>query len=204
MLLIVADRDAVSSRVLDVLMRRVAADRDLADPSMLAFAMVTEFPMFEWDAQGQRWSAMHHLFTAPFDEDLDLIETDPGNVRSRAYDIVCNGQEIGSGSIRIHRRELLSRVLKRLNLDEAEAEERFGHMLEAFTYGAPPHGGIAPGLDRIVMLLADEPNIREVVAFPMNQQAEDLLLGAPAPASPRHLRELHIRTVAPEPERDAG
>ena len=199
MLLIVADRDAVSSRVLDVLMRRVAADRDLADPNLLAFAMVTEFPMFEWDAQGQRWSAMHHLFTAPFDEDLDLIETDPGNVRSRAYDIVCNGQEIGSGSIRIHRRDLLSRVLKRLNLDEAEAEERFGHMLEAFTYGAPPHGGIAPGLDRTVALFAGERDIREVIAFPKTKSATDPLTGAPASVSGEQLAEVHI-ALTPEAE----
>ncbi|MCY4616025.1 MAG: aspartate--tRNA ligase, partial [Chloroflexi bacterium] len=197
MLLIVADQDAVSSRVLDVLMRRVAEDRDLADPNMLAFAFITEFPMFEWDAQGQRWSAMHHLFTAPFDEDVELMGSDPGGARSRAYDLVCNGQEIGSGSIRIHRRELLSRVLQLLDLDEAEAEERFGHMLEAFTYGAPPHGGIAPGLDRTVALFAGERDIREVIAFPKTKSATDPLTGAPASVRDDQMAEVHI-TLTPE------
>ena len=196
MLLIVADQDAMSSRVLDVLMRRVAEDRDLADPNVLAFAFITEFPMFEWDALGQRWSAMHHLFTAPFDEDVDLIDSDPGAARSRAYDLICNGQEIGSGSIRIHRRDLLSRVLQRLNLDEAEAEERFGHMLEAFTYGAPPHGGIAPGLDRTVALFAGERDIREVIAFPKTKSATDPLTGAPAGVHREQLAEVHI-TLTP-------
>ena len=199
MLLIVADQDAVSSRVLDVLMRRVAEDRDLADPNVLAFAFITEFPMFEWDAQGQRWSAMHHLFTAPFEEDVELMEEDPAAARSRAYDLVCNGQEIGSGSIRIHRRELLSRVLRLLDLDESEAEERFGHMLEAFTYGAPPHGGIAPGLDRTVALFAGERDIREVIAFPKTKSATDPLTGAPASVRDEQLAEVHI-ALTPEAE----
>ncbi|MYD65395.1 MAG: aspartate--tRNA ligase [Chloroflexi bacterium] len=199
MLLIVADQDAVSSRVLDVLMRRVAEDRDLADPNVLAFAFITEFPMFEWDAQGQRWSAMHHLFTAPFEEDVERMEEDPAAARSRAYDLVCNGQEIGSGSIRIHRRELLSRVLRLLDLDESEAEERFGHMLEAFTFGAPPHGGIAPGLDRTVALFAGERDIREVIAFPKTKSATDPLTGAPASVHGEQLAEVHI-ALTPEAE----
>ncbi len=199
MLLIVADQDAVSSRVLDVLMRRVAEDRDLADPNVLAFAFITEFPMFEWDDQGQRWSAMHHLFTAPFEEDVERMEDDPAAARSRAYDLVCNGQEIGSGSIRIHRRELLSRVLRLLDLDESEAEERFGHMLEAFTYGAPPHGGIAPGLDRTVALFAGERDIREVIAFPKTKSATDPLTGAPASVRGDQLSEVHI-ALTPEAE----
>ena len=208
MLLIVADQDEVSSRVLDVLLRHVAAERELLDPGVLAFALITEYPMFEWDAQGQRWSAMHHLFTAPYEDDLPLMATDPARVRSRAYDLVCNGQEIGSGSIRIHRREVLLQVLRRLELSEAEAEARFGHMLEAFTFGAPPHGGIAPGLDRTVALFAGERDIREVIAFPKTKSASDPLTGAPAPVRADQLAELHIALTAEAEaalaERDAG
>ena len=196
MLLIVADQDAVSSRVLDALMRHVAEQRGLADPNVLAFALVTEFPMFEWDETEERWSAVHHLFTAPFEEDLSLIESDPGKVRSRAYDLVCNGQEIGSGSIRIHRRELLLQVLRRLELNEEEAEARFGHMLEAFTYGAPPHGGAAWGLDRTVALFAGERDIREVIAFPKTKSAADPMTGAPAPVDDDQLAEVHISLTA--------
>ncbi|MBX7111195.1 MAG: aspartate--tRNA ligase [Dehalococcoidia bacterium] len=192
LLLIAADRDAVTSRVLDVLRRRVAEDRDLADPGQLIFAFITQFPMFEWDGDEQRWSAVHHLFTAPFAEDVELMDTDPGAVRSHAYDIVCNGQEIGSGSIRIHRRELLMRVLARLGMAEEEATTKFGHMLEAFTYGAPPHGGIAPGIDRTVALFAGERDIREVIAFPKTKSASDPMTGAPSPVSERQLRDVHI------------
>ncbi len=178
--------------MLDVLRRRVADDRDLADPRQLVFAFVTQFPMFEWDEQEERWSAVHHLFTAPFAEDIDLIESDPGAVRSHAYDIVCNGQEIGSGSIRIHRRELLMRVLARLGMGDEEATAKFGHMLEAFTFGAPPHGGIAPGIDRTVALFAGERDIREVIAFPKTKSASDPMTGAPSPVSKRQLDEVHI------------
>ena len=196
LLLLVADDDATTSRALDVLIREVAEERELADPAVLAFALITEFPMFEWDAQGERWSAMHHLFTAPFEEDLALIESDPGAVRSHAYDLVCNGQEIGSGSIRIHRRDVLSRVLARIGLEEAEAERRFGHMLEAFTYGAPPHGGVAPGIDRTVALFAGERDIREVIAFPKTKSASDPMTGAPSSVSPEQLAEVHIKLDA--------
>src|SRR5690606_40529270 len=124
---------------------------------------ITEAPMFEFDEDEERWSAVHHLFTAPWEEDLDLLEQDPGRVRSHAYDIVCNGQELASGSIRTHRREVLERVLHTLGIGLEEAREKFGHMLEAFTYGAPPHGGIAPGIDRTVALFAGERDIREVI-----------------------------------------
>jgi aspartyl-tRNA synthetase len=196
LLLIVADRDAVSARVLDVLRRHEAEARDLADPERLVFAFITQFPMFEWDEQEARWSAVHHLFTAPFEEDVDLIERDPGAVRSHAYDIICNGQEIGSGSIRIHRRELLMRVLACLGMSEEEATAKFGHMLEAFTFGAPPHGGIAPGIDRTVALFAGERDIREVIAFPKTKSASDPMTGAPSPVSERQLDEVHI-TLAP-------
>jgi aspartyl-tRNA synthetase len=199
MLLIVADRDAISSRVLDVLRRRIAEDRELADPQRLIFAFITQFPMFEWDEQEARWSAVHHLFTAPFSEDIELIDSDPGNVRSHAYDIICNGQEIGSGSIRIHQRELLMRVLGRLGMAEEEATTKFGHMLEAFTFGAPPHGGIAPGIDRTVALFAGERDIREVIAFPKTKSASDPMTGAPSPVSDRQLAEVHINVAVPVP-----
>ncbi|MEX2373008.1 MAG: aspartate--tRNA ligase, partial [Dehalococcoidia bacterium] len=166
LLLIAAGPDALTSRVLDVLRRQVAEERGLADPGHLAFAFVTEPPLFEWDEQGERWSSVHHLFTAPFTEDVDLIGSDPGAVRSHAYDLVCNGYELASGSIRIHSHEVQLAVLRALGLSLEEAEVKFGHMLEAFRYGAPPHGGIAPGIDRTVALFAGERDIREVIAFP--------------------------------------
>ena len=155
--------------------------------------------MFEWDATEQKWSAVHHLFTSPFEADMALIETDPGAVRSRAYDLVCNGWEMGGGSIRMHRREPLLRVLACLGIGEAEARVKFGHMLEAFTFGAPPHGGFACGLDRNVALFAGERDIREVIAFPKTKSAADPMTGAPAPVSPAQLAEVHIAVVPPSP-----
>ena len=203
MLLIVADRDEVTSRVLDGLMRHVAEQRELADPNVLAFALITDFPMFERDAADTRWSAVHHLFTSPSEEDDELLETDPGRVRSRAYDLICNGQEIGSGSIRIHRRERLMRVLRALDLDESEAEERFGHMLQAFTFGAPPHGGIALGIDRTAALLAGERDIREVIAFPKTKTASDPMTGAPSAVEAQQLADVHV-ALTPEAQASGG
>ncbi|MFA7249039.1 MAG: aspartate--tRNA ligase [Dehalococcoidia bacterium] len=191
-LLMAAGPDALTSKVLDVLRRRIAEDRNLADPDTLAFLFVTEFPMFEWDAEGQRWSAVHHLFTAPYEADLPLLETNPGAMRSHAYDIVCNGQEIASGSIRIHSRDTQMAVFRTLGIGAEEARVKFGHMLEAFTYGAPPHGGIAPGIDRTVALFAGERDIREVIAFPKTKSAADPMTGAPAPVSPQQLADVHI------------
>ena len=199
LLLIAAGPDALTSKVLDVLRRTVAEQRNLADPSELAFLFVTQFPAFEWDAEEKKWSAVHHLFTSPFFEDLSLLESDPGSVRSHAYDLVCNGQEIGSGSIRIHSREVQLAVLRTLGLTLDEAKLKFGHMLEAFSYGAPPHGGIAPGIDRTVALFAGERDIREVIAFPKTKSAGDPMTGAPAPVSERQLRDVHIR-LAPDAE----
>ncbi len=199
LLLVAAGPDALTSKVLDVLRRTVAEQRGLADPSTLAFLFVTQFPAFEWDADEEKWSAVHHLFTSPFTDDIGLLESDPGSVRSHAYDLVCNGQEIGSGSIRIHSREVQLAVLRTLGLTLDEARLKFGHMLEAFSYGAPPHGGIAPGIDRTVALFAGERDIREVIAFPKTKSAGDPMTGAPAPVSERQLRDVHIR-LAPDAE----
>ncbi len=166
---------------LDALRRSVAAKLDLIDRNTLGFAFVVDFPMFEWDEDSERWSAKHHLFTSCMQEDLGILESDPGAARSNAYDITCNGWEIGSGSIRIHQRGVQERVLKLLGITEAEAREKFGHMLDAFEYGAPPHGGFAPGIDRTVALFAQESDIREVIAFPKTKSATDLMTGAPSP-----------------------
>ncbi len=193
LLLLVADRDAVSNPVLDTLRRDLARRLNLADPNRFAWLFVTDFPLFEWDAADNRWSAVHHLFTAPKAEDVALLETEPGQVRSQAYDLVCNGWELASGSIRIHSRAVQEQIFRLLSIAEEEARERFGHMLEAFEYGAPPHGGIAPGIDRVVAILAGETDIREAIAFPKTKAAADPMFGAPSPVDARQLRDLSIR-----------
>ena len=192
LLLLVADQWPVPSRALGAIRVEVARRESLAAPDLLAYACVTEFPLFEWSKEEGRWDAMHHAFTAPMDEDLTLLDEHAGEVRAKAYDLVCNGFELASGSIRIHQRELQERIFRLLGYGEADIEERFGHLLRAFQYGAPPHGGIAPGIDRTVAILAGEVNIREVIAFPKNQSAVDLLMNAPSPVSDAQLQELHI------------
>ena len=164
----------------------------LADPNLLAFAFILEYPLFEWNEDSGRWDPMHHPFTAPRDEDIPLLDTAPQMVKARHYDFVCNGCELSSGSIRIHNRQLQEKVFRLLGYGEEEVKERFGHLLEAFDYGAPPHGGIAPGIDRVVMLLAGEENIREVIPFPKTQSAMDIMTNAPSPVGEDQLRELHI------------
>jgi len=195
LLLFVADRPQIVNAALSGLRLELGERLGLRDRSVLAFCWVIDFPLFEWDEEGQRWDPSHHLFTAPMSEDLSLLESDPGAARGQQYDLVCNGEEVAGGSIRIHRREVQEKVFGLIGLDVEVAQERFGHMLEAFEYGTPPHGGIAPGIDRLVMLLAGEPNIREVIAFPKTQQAADLMVGAPSPAEPEQLAELHIQVV---------
>ncbi len=162
------------------------------------FLWVTDFPLLEWDPETQRFYAMHHPFTSPRPEDVPLLDDDPGQARARAYDLVLNGNEIGGGSIRIHDRAVQQRMFRLLGIDEAEAEERFGFLLNAFRYGAPPHGGIALGLDRIVMLLAGAGSLRDVIAFPKTQSAHEPMSNTPDVVDERQLVELHIRTVLPD------
>lgn len=192
LLLIVADRAAVAGRALDHLRREMGRRLGLIDRNRLAMVFVVDFPLFEWSDEEKRWQASHHPFTAPRDEDLPLLESDPGKVRARCYDIVCNGYELSSGSIRIHNRDMQERVFALLGYGRERVQRLFGHMLEAFEYGAPPHGGIAPGIDRVAMLLAGEESIREVIPFPKNQAGCDLTFDAPSEVSDEQLLELHL------------
>ncbi len=179
--------------------RKACAQKlNLVDTSVWSYLWVTDFPMFEQDAATGDVAAVHHPFTRPHNDDLSLIESAPTKARAQAYDLVLNGVEIGGGSIRIHERNLQKRIFDILGISDIDAERRFGHMLRAFEYGAPPHGGIAMGIDRFVMLLADEPNIREVIAFPKDQRAKDLLLGAPSDMPATQITELGIKVMEPQ------
>ena len=193
LILLVADQYPVANAALDALRRDLARRLDLLDPGRQVWLFVTDFPLFEWNADQNRWDSTHHPFTAPKAEDIPLLESDPGAVRSQAYDLVCNGWELASGSIRIHQREVQEQMFRLLGINEEEQRERFGHMLDAFEYGAPPHGGIAPGIDRIAAILAGQTDIREMIAFPKTKAAADPMFGAPSPVDAKQLRDLHIR-----------
>ena len=198
LILIVAGEQKMVDKVLDELRREMGHRLGLIDPNLLAFVFVVDYPLLDWNGETKLWEPMHHPFTSPREEDIPLLDTDPAKVRARHYDIVCNGYELSSGSIRIHTRQLQSKVFKLLGYSDEEIEARFGHMLEAFDFGAPPHGGIAPGIDRVVMLLAGAENIREVIAFPKNQSAIDVMSDSPSPVSRTQLDELHLKLTDEE------
>ena len=192
MALIVAGDAKTANQSLSALRHEMGRRLNLADPDAIAFAFINDFPLFEWDDGESRWDAMHHAFSMPKYGTEQHIETDPSKVIGRLYDLVANGFELASGSIRIHDRELQERVFAVLGYTPEEVAERFGQLLTAFEYGAPPHGGIAPGIDRLIMVLAGTDNIRDVIAFPKTQNAIDPLFGAPSPVERAQLDELKL------------
>jgi len=193
LLLFVADQPSIVFESLGRLREKLGDQLGLLDADLLAFCWVIDFPYVEWNDDEKRWDPSHHLFTAPMPEDIHFLDSDPGKARGQQYDMVLNGHEVGGGSIRIHQRGLQEKAFELIGLEPEVAQERFGHMLEAFEYGTPPHGGIAPGIDRLCMIFSGEPNIREVIAFPKNQAARDVMADAPSPADPKQMKELHLK-----------
>ena len=194
LLLFIADSEKNANKALAPLRCRLARDLALSDKNVFEFVWIVDFPLFEWNEDQKRYDSLHHPFTAPVQEDLDKLEIDPANIRSQAYDIVVNGCEIGGGSIRIHNPKVQQKVFELLNISKEQAQQRFGFFLKALEYGAPPHGGIALGLDRMIMLLTGTENIRDVIAFPKTQRGQCLLTDAPAEVDQKQLDELNLRT----------
>jgi aspartyl-tRNA synthetase len=203
LLLLVADAPQIAAEALGRLRVKLGHELKLIDETSLCPTWIVDFPLLEYDAQEMRWQAVHHPFTAPLDDDLALLRTEPAKVRAKAYDLVVNGQELGGGSIRIHRRDVQAQMFEALGIGPSEAATRFGFLLEALEYGTPPHGGIAFGFDRIIAVLAGTPSIRDVIAFPKTQKAQDLMTKAPAPVEPRQLTELKIKLDFDVEGRDA-
>ncbi len=197
-LFFVADRTSVVLQALGALRQEVARRCDLIDPNKFNLFWIVDFPLFEYDEEENRYVAMHHPFTSPKPEDIPLMDSEPGAVRARAYDLVLNGFELGSGSIRIHRPEMQARMFEAIGISTEEAQDRFGFLLEAFQYGAPPHGGFAYGIDRLVMLLTDGRSLRDIIAFPKIQNAKCLMMNTPSSVHKEQLDMLHISTVASE------
>lgn len=192
LLLFAADKNKVVWDVLGNLRLELARQMELLDKSEYKFLWVTEFPLLEWNDEQNRFTAMHHPFTMPMEEDLQYIDTDPGRVRAKAYDIVLNGNEIGGGSVRIFNQEIQNKMFEVLGFTPEQAEEQFGFLLRAFKYGVPPHAGLAYGLDRMVMLMAKEDSIRDVIAFPKVKDASDLMTEAPSAVDVKQLEELGL------------
>ena len=190
---VVAEQPAMTAKVLDALRRRFAKELNLIPAGSFHFSWVVGFPLVEWEPDERRWVACHHPFTSPRVEDVAKMESEPGAIKARAYDLVCNGEEIGGGSIRIHNPEVQARQFRMLGISDEEAAKKFGFMLDAFRYGAPPHGGLALGIDRIVMLFTGQESIRDVIAFPKTQKGQDLMLGSPSPVDDRQFRDLGLQ-----------
>jgi aspartyl-tRNA synthetase len=202
LLLFVADKPKVVADSLGALRLKFGKELGLIDESKFAFAWVVDFPLLEWDEDAKRYVALHHPFTRPRPEDVDLFDTDPGQIRAQAYDMVLNGFEIGGGSMRIYKRDVQEKMFKALGFSQEEAQEKFGFLLDAFEYGTPPHGGIAFGLDRIIMILAGRSSLRDTIAFPKTASARDIMTDAPSQVDPKQLEELSIRVVMPKKPED--
>lgn len=202
LILMVADRWKTACTALGAVRTRLGRDLALFDEKAFSFAWIVDFPLFEYNEEEQRWEASHHMFTMPQEQYLESLESDPGSVKGDLYDLVCNGYELASGSIRINDPELQQRIFDIVGFEKEEAERRFGFLLESFRYGAPPHGGIAPGLDRLIMIMAGESSIREVIAFPKNTFGVSPMDDSPSVVEPKQLDELHLKVVLePSPEK---